>query len=449
MYDIQLFGRSRCAPAAYASPGRDFGGVKPRHILALLALRGALHKSELTELLWNGRPPANHVATVESYVSLLRHRLDPTATTRDSVITTSNGGYALVADRVRVDVARFDELVAAASGRTARRALPPLTAAAHLADRPLLVDEQPDWATSARSRYRIRLVGTLLRRGRARPGRPAEPTRGADAGRPGGGARSGRGTRLAHHDGGAPRARGPGRRRCRRTTGAGASWPTGWAWSRPRRPGRCSWSCCGPAAPGTAVDDAVAAVLAAARRAGPARHGRRVAAPGGRTGRIDRAAASWSDCARPECRTARQTSRCAHCARTAGSGDLACTWPTGGRGLFDADRRRVPQRRAAAVLGVRLGRRPGARPLSCWIIPTWCAGRRVLDLATGSGLVGDRRGPGGRGRGGGDRRRPGGGRGRAPKRRRQRGHAGRSTCRRARCGAGRGRLLHPHASPSR
>jgi DNA-binding SARP family transcriptional activator len=40
--------------------------------------------------------------------------------------------------------------------------LPPLTAAAHLADRPLLVDEQPAWASSARSTYRIRLVGALL-----------------------------------------------------------------------------------------------------------------------------------------------------------------------------------------------------------------------------------------------------------------------------------------------
>ena len=162
MYDIQLFGRIEVRTRGVRLAGRDFGGVKPRHILALLALRGSVHKAELTELLWDGRPPANHVATVESYVSLLRHRLDPLATARDSVITTSSGGYELVADRVRVDVARFDELVAAASGRTARRALPPLTAAAHLADRPLLVDEQPEWASSARSIYRIRLVGTLL-----------------------------------------------------------------------------------------------------------------------------------------------------------------------------------------------------------------------------------------------------------------------------------------------
>jgi len=163
MYDIQLFGRLEVRTRGVRLTGRDFGGVKPRHILALLALRGDLHKTELAELLWGGRPPANHQATVESYVSLLRHRLDPDGQTRDSVITTRNGGYALVADQVRVDVARFDELIAAASGRTAGRALRPLTAAAHLAARPLLEDvEQHDWANQARERYRARLVATLL-----------------------------------------------------------------------------------------------------------------------------------------------------------------------------------------------------------------------------------------------------------------------------------------------
>lgn len=162
MYDIQLFGRLEVRTRGIRLTGRDFGGVKPRHILALLALRGGMRKSELTEMLWDDRPPANHVATVESYVSLLRHRLDPTATVRDSVITTSNGGYALAPDRIRVDVARFDELVAAANGRTARRALPPLTAAAHLACQPLLVEERSQWVTSARSLYRSRLRDTLL-----------------------------------------------------------------------------------------------------------------------------------------------------------------------------------------------------------------------------------------------------------------------------------------------
>jgi DNA-binding SARP family transcriptional activator len=116
----------------------------------------------LTELLWDGKPPANHLATVQSYVSLLRRKLDPAASPRDSVIVTGNGGYALVADQVRVDVARFDELVTVATGRTASRALPPLTAAAHLAERPLLADEQPAWAEAAREIYRSKLLETLL-----------------------------------------------------------------------------------------------------------------------------------------------------------------------------------------------------------------------------------------------------------------------------------------------
>jgi DNA-binding SARP family transcriptional activator len=163
MYEIQLFGQLEVRTRGVRLTGRDFGGVKPKHILALLALRGALHKAELTELLWHGRPPAGHVATVESYVSVLRRRLDPDAAARRSVIATRNGGYALVPERVRVDVARFDQLVAAAAGRTPGRALPPLTAAAHVAGRPLLEDERwPGWAAEARERYRVRLLDVLL-----------------------------------------------------------------------------------------------------------------------------------------------------------------------------------------------------------------------------------------------------------------------------------------------
>jgi DNA-binding SARP family transcriptional activator len=162
MYDIRLFGRLEVRTRGVRLAGRDLGGVRPRHILALLALRGGLHTDELTQLLWDGRPPTNHVATVESYVSVLRHRLDPDGPARESVIATAGRGYALVADRVRVDVARFDELLAAAAGRTASRALPPLTAAAHLAGRPLLSGERCAWAASARHQYRVRLLDALL-----------------------------------------------------------------------------------------------------------------------------------------------------------------------------------------------------------------------------------------------------------------------------------------------
>jgi DNA-binding SARP family transcriptional activator len=166
MHEIQLFGTLEVRTRGVRLSGRDFGGVKPRHILALLALRGALHKGELSELVWESGPPANHVATLESYVSVLRRRLDPDATARDSVIATRNGGYALDTERVRVDVHRFDELLAAADGRTPARALPPLTAAVRLAGGPLLDDEaRPVWAAQAREQYRDRLVEALLQAG--------------------------------------------------------------------------------------------------------------------------------------------------------------------------------------------------------------------------------------------------------------------------------------------
>ena len=66
MHDIQLFGRLEVRTRGLRLAGRDFGGIKPRHILALLALRGPLAKAELTELLWDGRPPAIHEATVSA-----------------------------------------------------------------------------------------------------------------------------------------------------------------------------------------------------------------------------------------------------------------------------------------------------------------------------------------------------------------------------------------------
>jgi DNA-binding SARP family transcriptional activator len=166
MYEIQLFGPLEVRTRGVRLSGDDLGGDLPRHILALLALRGKVRKAELAELLWPGRPPAGHLTTMEGQLSLLCRRLDPGAGLGDSLLTVSDGGYALVADRVRVDVARFDELVAAASGRPTRGALRALTAAAHLAGRPLLEDVTgPSWVTQARAHYRDRLAAILVQAG--------------------------------------------------------------------------------------------------------------------------------------------------------------------------------------------------------------------------------------------------------------------------------------------
>ncbi|WP_245674134.1 hypothetical protein [Actinoplanes rectilineatus] len=124
----------------------------PRHLLALLALRGDRSLVELGDLL--GVPPT----TVEDDLRVLRDRLEPGVEGRDSVISHRQDRYGLVADQVRVDAARFDELLAAAANRPAARAGRPLAAASFLASRPLLEDEDAGWAAEARAAYRAKLT---------------------------------------------------------------------------------------------------------------------------------------------------------------------------------------------------------------------------------------------------------------------------------------------------
>jgi DNA-binding SARP family transcriptional activator len=152
MFDIQLFGRLEVRTRGVRLSGADFGGDRPRHLLALLALRGEVSISELAELLGTGKK------SVEADLSVLRAHLEPGVNPRESVILAHRGRLRLDPERVRVDVARFDELVAAAAGRPAGRAVKPLTAAAFLATRPLLEDEDEPWAAELRTRYRAKLV---------------------------------------------------------------------------------------------------------------------------------------------------------------------------------------------------------------------------------------------------------------------------------------------------
>jgi DNA-binding SARP family transcriptional activator len=152
MFDIQLFGRIEVRTRGVRLSGADFGGDRPRHLLALLALRGETSIKELADLLNTGKK------SVEADLSVLRAHLEPGSNTRDSVIITHRGRVFLDPDRVRVDVARFDELIAAAAGRPADRAIKPLTAAAFVAAHPLLEDEDAPWAAEARNEYRAKLV---------------------------------------------------------------------------------------------------------------------------------------------------------------------------------------------------------------------------------------------------------------------------------------------------
>jgi hypothetical protein len=152
MFDIQLFGLLEVRTRGIRLAGDDFGGERARHLLALLALRGDRSFVELSELL---RVP---VATVKDDLAVLRDRLEPGVRNRDSVITGKRNHLWLAPERVRVDVATCDQLINAAAGRTAERAARPLTAAAHLATRPLLEDVDTPWAAEARGEYRAKLL---------------------------------------------------------------------------------------------------------------------------------------------------------------------------------------------------------------------------------------------------------------------------------------------------
>jgi hypothetical protein len=152
MFDIQLFGRLEARTRGECLAGDDFGGDRPRHLFALLALRGEASISELAETLGTTKK------AVEADLAVLRQHLEPGVIARDSVVVTHRNHVVLDQDRVRVDVARFDELIAAAARRPAERAIKPLTAAAFLATRPLLEDVDEPWAAEARAEYRAKLV---------------------------------------------------------------------------------------------------------------------------------------------------------------------------------------------------------------------------------------------------------------------------------------------------
>jgi hypothetical protein len=152
MHDIQLFGVLEVRTRGIRLSGDDFGGARPRHLLALLALRGEWSLVELADTL------EVSLSTLKEDLGILRDRLEPGVHRRDSVITSRRGRVGLAPDRVHVDTATFDQLVAAAAERPPARAARPLAAAAFLASRPLLEDEDAPWAAEARAEYRAKLI---------------------------------------------------------------------------------------------------------------------------------------------------------------------------------------------------------------------------------------------------------------------------------------------------
>ncbi len=95
------------------------GGVKPRALLAMLALRvgSAVSTEALIEGLWGDEPPATATKLVQVYVSQLRKAL--TAGGDGAAIVTRGHGYELRIDADSVDAGRFERLLAGGSPREA------------------------------------------------------------------------------------------------------------------------------------------------------------------------------------------------------------------------------------------------------------------------------------------------------------------------------------------
>jgi DNA-binding SARP family transcriptional activator len=94
----------------------DLGGPRQRAVLAMLVLhRGRLVSADqIVENLWADERPANAFASLQSYVSHLRRRLEPdvAARARSGVIERQANGYCVRVPDDAVDAWRFEALLA-------------------------------------------------------------------------------------------------------------------------------------------------------------------------------------------------------------------------------------------------------------------------------------------------------------------------------------------------
>ncbi len=156
---ISVFGPLTIRRGDIELSANDLGGPKPRQVLEILLMNfgSAVSKARLMDVLWGGNHPAAALATLESYVSVLRRNLQP-GTGRTGPLRTVTGGYAIDRSLVELDLDRFETLTKKASKAEPRVALELLTEALNLASAPLLGDELlPAWAEEERAAHAARV----------------------------------------------------------------------------------------------------------------------------------------------------------------------------------------------------------------------------------------------------------------------------------------------------
>jgi DNA-binding SARP family transcriptional activator len=157
---VSLFGPLRLRIGDRLLGAGDFGGAKTREVLEILLLaRGkAVSKEVLGETLWPRTQPKNAVASIETYISVLRKTLFADKTQAKQVIQTVAGGYRFVLDGVTVDLDEFDLLIARSQTGDANQ-FSLRVQAAEMAFGDLLEDARDAmWVEADRELYRDRVT---------------------------------------------------------------------------------------------------------------------------------------------------------------------------------------------------------------------------------------------------------------------------------------------------
>jgi DNA-binding SARP family transcriptional activator len=159
---IYVLGPTRVVTPSGTVGISDFGGVKPRQILEILAVSAGtpVSKECLADQLWDGHPPKSYLGTLESYVCVLRRSLGLGGGRGAGVITVPQG-YLLDSDVHAVDLTSFRSLVhrARAAHGDPESSLALLEQALELVQGDLLADETyAAWAIEERGRFQAEVV---------------------------------------------------------------------------------------------------------------------------------------------------------------------------------------------------------------------------------------------------------------------------------------------------
>ena len=155
MLHITLIGSTSVDSADRHWGAAELCGPKPRQILELLALSPGtpVPKELLAERIWEGQPPASYLATLESYVCVLRRTLALGRGSRAALATT-NKSYVLDDGQVSVDVIEVRRSLDSTCPHEVARALARI-------DGDLLASEPyATWADHERSAFAEKLVGS-------------------------------------------------------------------------------------------------------------------------------------------------------------------------------------------------------------------------------------------------------------------------------------------------